>query len=324
MRNLKNLLPLVIAIGVLLGLFTAWIPNFLAVDNMIGLAERISVNAILAFGMTLTILIGGIDLSVGAVLALVGTSTVYILSAGSDPAGGETLQQSIPWMLLAILAGLGVSAAFGAINGVCAAKTRMPPFIITLATMMVARGFARSFNQGQPLPVAKHETAFRALGIGKDPLFGAIPVPVLAMIAVFVLAALLLHRTRFGQHVYAIGGNREAARYTGVPLVRTEIGVYLLCSLFAGIAGIIHTASLFSASPVAGEGYELNAIAAAVVGGTSFTGGIGSMYGTLLGAIIIGIIDKGLVQGHVDPSLQLIVKGLVILVAVFVDVQRRK
>ncbi len=307
-KSLRQVLPLLVAILVLLGLFRIWVPQFLAVENLLDLAQQISVNAILAFGMTLVILIGGIDLSVGAVVALIGTVTVATLARGGLAAG--------------LFAGLGVAAIFGALNGLCAARTRMPPFIITLATMLVARGVALRFNEGRPLAVPDSEKLFLALGNAR--LFGFLPVPVLLMIAAFAVTAVLLHRTRFGQHLYAIGGNREAARFTGIPLARNEVVVYGICSLLAGLAGIIHASQLYSAEPASGQGFELNAIAAVVVGGTSFTGGIGTMRGTLVGAIIIGILDKGLNQAGVHFSLQYIVKGVVVLAAVYLDVRRRK
>ena len=315
MRTVKQILPLAVAMTVLLSLFGLWVPNFISAENMLDLIQQISVNAILAFGMTLVILIGGIDLSVGALLALVGTTTVYILTKGQ--LGEQNL-----WLLAAsALAGLGVAAGFGAFNGLCAAKTKMPPFIITLAMMLVARGAALRFNQGRPMHIPDHETMFLALGNGR--LFGVVPVPVIVMLTLFALVTVLLHRTRFGQHLYAIGGNREAARFTGIPIVRNEILVYVICSLLTGLAGMIHTSQLYSAEPASGVMFELNAIAAAVVGGTSFTGGRGTMYGTLIGAIIIGILDKGLNQAGVHFSLQYIVKGSVILTAVYLDVRRR-
>lgn len=316
MKTIKQMLPLIIAMAGLLILFGFWVPNFINPENMLDLIQQISVNAILAFGMTLVILIGGIDLSVGALLALVGTTTVYILTSGNPQL------QNPAWLLMAIMTGLAVAACFGAFNGLCAAKTKMPPFIITLAIMLVARGFALRFNQGRPMHIPDHQTFFLALGNGR--LFGIIPVPVIIMLTIFALTAILLHRTRFGQHLYAIGGNRQAAQFTGIAIVRIEILVYIICSVLTGIAGIIHTSQLYSAEPASGVMFELNAIAAAVVGGTSFTGGRGTMYGTLIGAIIIGILDKGLNQAGVHFSLQYIVKGLVILTAVYVDVRRRK
>jgi ribose transport system permease protein len=314
-RTIKQILPLAAALAALLMLFGLWVPNFLNPENMLDLVQQVSVNAILAFGMTLVILIGGIDLSVGALLALVGTTTVYVLTKGQS--GG----QNSWWLVVAVLAGLGVAAGFGAFNGLCASRTRMPPFIITLAMMLVARGAALRFNEGRPMHIPDHETVFLALGNGR--LFGVVPVPVVVMLSLFALVAVLLHRTRFGQHLYAIGGNREAARFTGIPIVRNEILVYVICSVLTGVAGMIHTSQLYSAEPASGVMFELNAIAAAVVGGTSFTGGRGTMYGTLIGAIIIGILDKGLNQAGVHFSLQYIVKGLVILAAVYVDVRRR-
>ena len=307
-KSLRPVLPLLLAIMVLLGLFRIWVPQFLGLENLLDLAQQISVNAILAFGMTLVILIGGIDLSVGAVVALIGTVTVATLARGGLAAG--------------LFAGLGVAALFGALNGLCAARTRMPPFIITLATMLVARGVALRFNEGRPLAVPDSEKLFLALGNAR--LFGFLPVPVLLMLGAFAVTAVLLHRTRFGQHLYAMGGNREAARFTGLPLARNEVIVYVICSGLAGLAGIIHASQLYSAEPASGQGFELNAIAAVVVGGTSFTGGIGTVRGTLIGAIIIGILDKGLNQAGVHFSLQYIVKGIVVLGAVYLDVRRRK
>ncbi len=312
MRTYKRMLPLLIAVAVLLGLFRLWVPNFLHPINLLDLAQQISINAILAYGMTLVILSGGIDLSVGALLALVGTSTVYFLTTGLTGLG----------LWLAVPAGLAVAALLGLMNGVCAARTPMPPFIITLATMLIARGAALRYNEGRPMHIPDSQAVFLALGNGR--LFGVIPVPVVVMLGLFALTAVLLHRTRFGQHLYAIGGNREAARFTGIPVARIEILVYVICSLLTGVAGMINASQLYSAEPASGVMFELHAIAAAVVGGTSFTGGRGTIYGTLLGAIIIGILDKGLNQAGVHYSLQYIVKGGVILGAVYVDMRRRK
>ncbi|MHC4212592.1 MAG: ABC transporter permease [Planctomycetota bacterium] len=315
MRKIKQILPLVAAMVALLLIFGLWVPNFISAENMLDLVQQISVNAILAFGMTLVILIGGIDLSVGALLALVGTTTAYILTRG------QADQQSLAFLAMAVFAGLAVAASFGTFNGICAAKTKMPPFIITLAMMLVARGAALRYNQGRPMHIPDQQTLFLALGNGR--FFGVVPIPVVVMLILFAVVAILLHRTRFGQHLYAIGGNREAARFTGIPIVRNEIIVYVICSLLAGMAGMIHTSQLYSAEPASGVMFELNAIAAAVVGGTSFTGGRGTMYGTLIGAIIIGILDKGLNQAGVHFSLQYIVKGAVILIAVYIDVRRK-
>ncbi|MBX3732984.1 MAG: ABC transporter permease [Verrucomicrobiae bacterium] len=307
---MKRTLPLLMAIVALTGIMALWVPDgrFLTPANLLDLVQQIAVNAILAFGLTLVILIGGIDLSVGAVVALVGTVAVAVLI----PAG---------WVAAA-LCGLAVAGLFGWINGLCASRTRMPPFIITLATMLVARGLALRFNEGRPLPVPNQERVFLAMGNAR--VFDLIPVPVLLMLGAFVVTGVLLHRTAFGQHLYAIGGNREAARFTGIRLARNETVVYVLCSLLAGLAGLIHASQLYSAEPGSGQGFELNAIAAVVVGGTSFTGGTGTLPGTLLGAIIIGILDKGLNQAGVHFSLQYVIKGAVILTAVYLDVRRHQ
>ena len=162
------------------------------------------------------------------------------------------------------------------------------------------------------------------LGLGNGRLLGTVPVPVVIMLAVFLLMAVLLHQTVFGRRLFAIGGNPESARLSGLPMVRSVVIVYVLCAVLAGLAGLIHASQLYSAEPSSGLGFELNAIAAVVVGGTSFSGGIGSMHGTLLGAIIIGILDKGLNQAGVHFSLQYMVKGLVILSAVWFDMRRQK
>ena len=331
MRMFRQLIPLLAAVLALQlifryglpyiwwdgrALFHCWpgISMFWQPENQLDIMQQISINAILAFGMTLTILIGGIDLSVGAVLALVGTTAVSFLADSKAPNSGS--------LAIGLLAGLGAAGVLGLFNGLCAAKTKMPAFIITLAIMLIARGAALRFNEGRPMHVPDQETIFLQLGNGR--LAGVIPVPVIIMLAIFLLAAFLLHRTRFGQHLYAMGGNREAARFTGIPLVRVEVLVYMICALLAGVAGLINTSQLYSAEPASGVGFELNAIAAAVVGGTSFTGGKGTMVGTLIGAVIIGILDKGLNQAGVHFSLQYVVKGLVILGAVYVDVRRRK
>lgn len=310
MISIRSTAPLIGAIAVLLAAFRIWVPSFLAMDNLMNLVQQISINAILAFGLTLVILIGGIDLSVGAVVALVGTMSVYVLSATESTT-------------LAILAGFGVTLAFGLFHGMLAAWSLMPPFIITLGTMLIARGFAFRFNEGRPMRIGDRHDTFLALGNGRV-MSEWLPVPVILMLVVLAIAFLLLHRTRFGQHLYAIGGNREAAVYTGIRISQHEIAAYLFCSLCAGLGGLIHCSQLYSAEPGSGTHFELNAIAAVVVGGTSFTGGRGTMIGTLLGAIVIGILDKGLNQAGVHFSTQYIVKGAVILLAVYLDVWRRK
>lgn len=307
---LRRFLPLVAALVLLQIAFRIAVPMFWSHSNLIDLAQQISVNAIMAFGMTFTILIRGIDLSVGALLALVGTTSVWTITAGGMP--------SFP---AAVVAGLGVAAAMGLVNGILVARSRVPAFIVTLATMQLARGLAFRFNHAQPMSVPESQTTFVYLGNGK--LFDFLPMPIVIMFAVFIAASYWLHFTVYGRHLYAMGGNPEAARYAGIPMARLQVSVFLLCSLCAGISGLIYASQLYSSEPNGGNGYELDAIAAAVVGGASLAGGSGTMFGTLLGALIIGTLSKGLNQAGVHFSLQLVVKGLVILAAVFSDMWRR-
>jgi ribose transport system permease protein len=311
MRTLKTSWPLIGSVLLLLALFRLLVPSFLSGSNLLDLTQQISVNAILAFGMTLVILSGGIDLSVGALLALTGTAATFsLLKSGLG----------LP-MPVALLAGVGLGALFGFMNGMAVSRTSLPPFIVTLATMLISRGCALRFNEGRPMSIALSHESFLALGNGR---IAGVPVPVIIMLVLFAGCAVLLHRTRYGQHLYALGGNREAARFTGIGVANVETLAYVLCGALAGVAGAIQTAQLYSAEPASGQGFELNAIAAAAVGGASFSGGRGTLFGTLLGAIIIGILDKGLNQSGVHFSIQYLVKGAVLLAAVAADVWRQK
>ena len=312
--SLRHILPLCIAMVALTALFGVCVPDgrFLTANNIVDLAQQISVNAILAFGMTLIILIGGIDLSVGALLALVGTATTYALL----PQGWHL---PVP---VAFMIGVAIALAFGLFHGALAARTSMPPFIITLGTMLIARGLALRFNEGKPMGIPDAETFF--LGIGNGRVGDMLPVPVIIMLGAWAVMAAMLHFTVFGRHLYAIGRNRLAAIYSGIREGRHEVVVYTVAAILTAIAGLIHTSQLYSAEPASGEGFELSAIAAAVVGGASLQGGRGTMTGTLLGAIIIGILDKGLNQAGVHFSFQKIIKGAIILSAVWLDVRKRK
>jgi ribose transport system permease protein len=313
-----RILPLLLAIAALLATFRSVVPNFLYADNLLDLAQQISVNAILAYGMTLVILIGGIDLSVGALLALAGTTTAFCLVRITNSDGSAT---GLGWPLpAAVSAGLGVGLCFGLFHGFMRAWRGLPPFIITLATMLIARGLALGFNESKPLGIPDSQSTFLALGNGR---IADVPVPVLMMLLLYVFMAALLHFTVFGRHLYAIGDNRLAALYSGIRVNRCEVLVYAIAGVLTAIAGLIHTSQLYSAEPASGMGFELNAIAAAVVGGASLNGGRGMMTGTLLGAVIIGILDKGLNQAGVHFSLQYVIKGAVILLAVILDKKRQ-
>ncbi|WP_124728777.1 ABC transporter permease [Staphylospora marina] len=279
-------------------------PDFLTVTNLFNILRQISINALLAFGMTLVILTGGIDLSVGSVLAMSGAVTATLLSGGTDA-------------LTASLSGLAVGVLLGAANGLLVSYGRIAPFIATLATMTICRGGVLVLTEGKP--ISFHSEVFSLLGKG---YFLEIPVPVVWMLVFCLLLHMILRHTVFGRHVYAVGGNEEAALYSGIRTERIKLAVYTMSGFFAAFGGIILTSRLHSAQPVAGMGYELDAIAAAVLGGTSLSGGRGWMFGTLVGAMIMGVLDNGLNLLDVSSFYQQVVKGCVILLAVLLDRSR--
>ncbi len=276
-------------------------PHFLSVSNLLNVMEQTTINAVIALGMTCVILTAGIDLSVGSLVALSGVALASALQAGL-PA----------W--LAVLVGLLVGAAGGLVNGALITLGRLPPFIATLGMMSVARGLALVYTAGRP--ISGFEAGFRSLSTGR-PL--GIPAPILITLGVYAVGHLALTRTRFGRYVYAIGGNEEATRLSGVAVRFHKAMVYLLSGAASGLAAALLTARLNSAQPIAGIMYELDAIAATVIGGTSLMGGSGSLPGTLIGALIMGVLRNGLNLLGVSSFLQQIVIGVVIIVAVLVD-----
>ncbi|MGE5577889.1 MAG: ABC transporter permease [Syntrophothermus sp.] len=276
-------------------------PRFLTLGNLMNIARQVSINGVVAAGMTVVILSGGIDLSVGSVVALTGA-----LAAGTLAASGN------PWLSMAV--GLGVGALLGTINGIFIAWPKLPPFIVTLAMMALARGLTLVYTGGRPMML--DSPVYDFLGSGR--LFG-VPVPVVLMAAVYLGVHLLLQATKFGRYVYAIGGNEQACRLSGIRVDRIKTAVYGMGGLLAGLSGIILTARLISAQPTAGVGYELDAIAAVILGGTSLSGGEGGVGSTVVGALIIGVLANGLNLLNVSPFYQEVAKGLVILVAVILD-----
>lgn len=294
-------------LGTLLGLLSLcavlWVltPYFLTLSNLLNIVEQSSVIAIMAAGMTFVIVTAGIDLSVGSVLALSGVVMASLLQAG------------VP-LPLAVTAGLGSGFLCGLLNGVLITRGRLPPFISTLGMMSVARGAALLVTQGRP--VSGFSESFRNLASGEI-LY--VPIPILVMILVFLAAAVLLGKTGFGRHVYAIGGNEEAALLSGVDVGKVKTLVYGICGMLSGLAAVILTARLNSAQPIAGIMYELDAIAATVIGGTSLMGGEGTVFGTLVGALIMGVLRNGLNLLDVSSFVQQIVIGSVIILAVLVD-----
>nr|WP_188372560.1 ribose ABC transporter permease [Vibrio cholerae] len=280
-------------------------PNFFTVDNLLNILRQTSVNAIIAVGMTLVILTAGIDLSVGSVLALCGAFAATLVA------------MEVP-VLVAVSTALLAGAALGAISGIIIAKGKVQAFIATLVTMTLLRGVTMVYTDGRPISTGFTDTADTFAWFGTGYALG-IPVPVWLMVVVFAGAWYLLNHTRFGRYVYAVGGNESATRLSGINVDRVKIGVYAICGLLAALAGIIVTSRLSSAQPTAGMGYELDAIAAVVLGGTSLMGGKGRIMGTLIGALIIGFLNNALNLLDVSSYYQMIAKAVVILLAVLVD-----
>jgi len=281
-----------------------WI--FLEPGNIRNILNQISINAIIAFGMTLVILVNGIDLSVGSMVAVAGVTL-----------GVFFIQFEIP-LLVSYLLVVIIGGAVGFSNGIMVTKIKLPPFIVTLASFQIFRGLAFILVDGQ----AKFTTDESFKIIGNRFLFGFMPISILVMLAIFVFYYLLLSRTSLGRQFYFTGGNEEAARFSGIRIDRVRISAYTLIGISAAVSGILLASRLGSGSPNVGVGYELDAIAAAVVGGTSFTGGVGTITGTLIGALILGVISNGLNLLGISPFFQQIVRGLIILGAVILDSKR--
>ena len=288
--------------------------TFLSPGNLRNIADQIAVIAILAVGMTLVILTGGIDLSVGSLIALSAVTTAWLIHAG----GGANASSGV--MLGAGLGAIGVCGAVGVFSGLMITRFRIPPFIATLAMMQVASGLAFIITQGQSL--YDISPSFTWLGRGTG-LFG-VPNTVVLMLLIYVLAHMLMARSRIGRQIYAVGGNSEASRLSGVSVGRTLLCVYLVSGLMAGVGGVITVSQLKAGAPTYGNMYELYVIAAVVVGGTSLSGGQGYIFGTLIGAFIIAVIRNGMNLMNVEPYTQKVVLGLVILGAVLIDRMKRK
>lgn len=296
-------------LGPLLGLFLLVVivsilnPSFLEPLNLLNLLRQVAINALIAFGMTFVILTGGIDLSVGAILALSSALTAGMMVAGVDP-------------IVAILIGCILGALMGMVNGLFITIGKMAPFIATLATMTIFRGLTLVYTGGNPITGLGDNYLFQLFGRG---YFLGIPVPAITMILAFVFLFFLLHKTPFGRKTYAIGGNEKAALISGIKVPKVKIMIYSLSGMLAALAGAILTSRLNSAQPTAGTSYELDAIAAVVLGGTSLSGGKGRIFGTLIGALIIGTLNNGLNLLGVSSFYQMVVKGIVILIAVLLD-----
>lgn len=301
-QALQKLGPLIglIVITVILSIVST---DFFTLDNIFNVLRQVSINALIGFGMTFVILTGGIDLSVGSILALSSAITAGMLANGMDP-------------ILAMLIGLGSGAVMGAINGLFITKGKVAPFIATLATMTIFRGLTLVYTDGRPITGLSNSSFFEIVGRG---YLGWIPVPVVWMLVCYLILYFILKKTTFGRRVYAIGGNEEASILSGIRVNSVKIWIYSLTGALSALAGIILASRLNSAQPTAGTSYELDAIAAVVLGGTSLSGGRGWIFGTLVGALIIGVLNNGLNLMNVSSFYQQVVKGGVILLAVLLD-----
>jgi monosaccharide ABC transporter membrane protein, CUT2 family (TC 3.A.1.2.-) len=306
----KNNLGILIALLVLcvaLSVNPITAKTFLTTKNIFNVLRQISTNLFLACGMTMVIILGGIDLSVGSVIALSGCL-----------AAGAVVRYNMP-LGVAMVIGVLVGLIIGIFNGIVISRTTIPPFIVTLATMNIAKGLAYVYTGGSPVRVVTKEWQF--LGAG---YIGAVPTPVIILIVVLIVTAIIMYRTRMGRHIYAVGGNSQAAEFSGIKVSRVKFFVYAYSGLMAGLAGIVLGSRMYSGQPTAGEGAEMDAIAAVVVGGTSMAGGYGTLGGTVIGGLIIGILNNGLNLLNVNSFWQYVIKGAVILLAVFVDYIRQE
>jgi ribose/xylose/arabinose/galactoside ABC-type transport system permease subunit len=280
-------------------------PQFLTAANLINVARQISLNGILAVGVTYVLLTGGVDLSLGSVVALTGVVAAGFAHPGDWP------------LLVPVILGIAAGAVCGAANGLVIARGGIAPFIVTLGMMTVARGLALVISRGKP--VSNLSLAFTVLG---GDLLG-LPIPMVILLLVAAISWVFLANTRFGRYVYAVGGNEQAARAAGLSVQGIKIFAYTVCGALAGVAGVVLAARITTGQPNAGVAYELDAIAAAVIGGTSLSGGIGGVGGTLLGALLMGVINNGLDLLNVSSYYQQIVKGVIIVGAVWLDRSQR-
>ncbi|MBS9783394.1 MAG: ribose ABC transporter permease [Pasteurella sp.] len=306
-----------IGLVLLVILMSLMIDNFFAWQTFVNISRQVSVNAIIAAGMTFVILTGGIDLSVGAVMAFAGTilAGIIIYFTPGVKEGDVSLTTAL---ILGWLGALFIGISCGAFSGFFVSRFGLPAIIVTLAVMTAVRGVGLTYTGGYPMPMSR---IFSALGRSE---FLSIPIPAWIMFAVYILSYLLLNKFRLGRYIYAVGGNEDAAILSGIRTKWIHFFVYSYCGFTAAIAGIISTSRVSSGQPASGEGFELDAIAAVVLGGTSIMGGRGSVIGTLIGAFILGVLNTGLNIWGVPPYPQRIIKGSIILGAVLISVFQKQ
>jgi len=292
-----------IAFAILFIILSISSESFLTATNMINILRQVSIIGIVAIGMSFVIITGGIDLSVGSIMALSAVVAASFAQADSSYS-----------IFIPIITGVTVGLACGLINGVLVAKWKVAPFIATLGMMTAARGLAMVYTDGRP--VIGLSNSFNNIGSGY--ILG-LPLPVIAFVGIVIIGIFMLNFTVFGRHVFATGGNEQSAKLSGIRVTSVKISVYAIAGLLAGIGGMILSSRIMSGSPVLGQGYELDAIAAVVIGGTSLFGGVGSIIGTVIGVLIIGVMNNGLDLLNVSSYYQQILKGVIIVIAVLLD-----
>ncbi len=312
---LARLAPVLFLVVLMAG-FALAEPRFLSPVNLLNVLRQVSISGLLAIGMTFVILTAGIDLSVGSLLAFCGLAAAIVAkgnAAGNFALGADGGASGYGWAT-ALLVAVAIGLAGGAIQGLAITRAKVPPFVVTLGGMSVFRGAALLLSGGGP--ISGFDEGFRFWGQGR---IGGIPTPVLVFLGFAILAHIVLRYTRFGRTVYAVGGNPEAARLSGLKVGRILLSVYVIMGFFAGLGGFVLASRLNSAEAVAGMGYELTVIASVVIGGTSLFGGIGTIFGTVIGAVLIGVLLNGLVLLNVSSYIQQIIIGLIIVLAVAFD-----
>jgi erythritol transport system permease protein len=312
-----------IALFAVLVFFSFAAPNFLSAANLILMSKHVALNAFLAMGMTFVIITGGIDLSVGSIVGLCGMVAGGLILNGLDLPNGYTVYFNV---VEVILITLGVGVLAGVINGLLITRLNVAPFIATLGTLYVARGFALLSSAGATFPnlIGKPELGTAGFGyLGSGRILG-LPVSIWMLIVLALAAAYVARYTPLGRHIFAVGGNERAARMSGVRVNRVKLFVYMFSGFCAAIVGLIIASELMASHPATGESFELNAIAAAVLGGTSMSGGRGTIGGTIIGAFVIGVLSDGLVMMGVSSFWQMVIKGLVIIFAVVIDQAQRR
>ncbi|GAB3506929.1 ABC transporter permease [Emticicia fontis] len=309
MQYIKNLRQYGILIAFLAVCITLSLssPQFLTLSNWLIIFTQVSINALLAFGVTFVIITGGIDLSIGSVVAVSGVAAALLAREDSYP------------VIVPILGGLFAGLLFGLLNGFLITKSKIAPFIVTLGVMTIGRGLALIISKGRPISNLSESFNF----IGGGAILG-IPFPIIILFVVFIICSIVLKKTIFGRYVYAVGGNQQAAWASGINVNQVKMAVYALCGLLSGLAGILLTSRITTGQPNAGMSFELDAIAASVIGGSSTSGGVGSIQGTLFGVILIGVLNNGLDLLNVSSYYQQVVMGVIIIGAVLLDSWNQK